>query len=193
MTNTIPTEEIDLYIWEGNSDIAIRAERCLSSLDIAVLRTDPSITLAPPDKTRCAVALVSVSVMGDAAFAGQDWLKEHAVPVVWVASEQRGYDPRFYPPAYSHTLPLTFNCSELRAMVLRLAGARVAATTAERRPSTQPLVAVSPIMQTLLADVDMYAGCDASVLIHGKPGWVKNVLLSGCTISRPALVGLLWR
>ncbi|MBP6020571.1 MAG: sigma-54-dependent Fis family transcriptional regulator [Burkholderiaceae bacterium] len=175
MNNAIPTEEIDLYIWEGNSDIAVRAERCLSSLDIAVLRTDPSITLAAPDKARCAVALVSVSVMGDATFAGQDWLKAHAVPVIWVASEQRGHDPRFYPPAYSHTLPLTFNCSELRAMVLRLAGARVAQASADRgATSTQPLVAVSPVMRALLADVDMYAGCDASVLIHGETGVGKE-------------------
>lgn len=175
MTSTVQAEDIDLYVWEGHSDIALRVDRYLANSDISVIRTDPSMTFPPHrDTTRRAVALVSVTVMGDARFMGQEWLKSHAVPVIWVASEERGHDPRFYPPAYSHTLPLSFTGAELRTLILKLAGGDVAPRNAEERPAEQPMIAVSGVMRRLLADVEMYADCDASVLIHGETGVGKE-------------------
>lgn len=172
-------DDIDLYIWEGSSDIGARAERCLAGFEVAVLHVDPAAT--PPaarDPARRAVAMVSATVMDGSRFPGLEWLKAQAVPVIWVASEDRGHDPRFYPPAYSHTLPLSFTCAELRAMVMRLgrkageAAAAQASGTASR--AAMPLVAVSPVMRALLDEARMFADCGASVLVHGETGVGKE-------------------
>src|SRR3546814_2558787 len=108
-------EDIDLFGWEGSSDLLGRAERGLANYDIRVIGADPSASFAQErDLARRAVALVSVSVMIEGRFVGHDWLTANAIPVIWMASEQRGYDPRFYPQAYSYTLPLSFTGAELR-------------------------------------------------------------------------------
>lgn len=175
MNNNIQSEDIDLYIWEGNSDIATRVERCLVNSDIGIIRVDPNMLVLPQkDPSRHAVALVSVTVIGDARFIGNEWLMSQDIPVIWVAAEERGHDPRFYPPAYSHTLPLLFTCAELRRLVSRLAG--VAANSKGQVPvnAPRPLIAVSDVMQKLLADVELYADCNASVLIHGETGVGKE-------------------
>jgi DNA-binding NtrC family response regulator len=106
---------------------------------------------------------------------GQDWLKSHAVPVIWVASEERGHDSRFYPPAYSYTLPLTFSAVELRAMIIRAAGKSASKQVREElRVPQAPMIAVSPLMRRVIADVELYADCDASVLVHGETGVGKE-------------------
>ncbi|WP_353149132.1 sigma-54 dependent transcriptional regulator [Pollutimonas bauzanensis] len=175
MNNNIPSEDIDLYIWEGNSDIASRVERCLVNSDIGVLRIDPNMLVLPQkDASRHAVALVSVTVIGDARFIGNDWLMSQDIPVIWVAAEERGHDPRFYPPAYSHTLPLLFTCAELRRLISRLAGAAANSKRQTQVSTPRPLIAVSDVMQKLLADVELYADCNASVLIHGETGVGKE-------------------
>ncbi len=169
-------EDIDLYIWEGKSDIALRIDHALAGTDIAVIRTDASMSFPPQrDATRVAIAVVSLTVMSDARFMGQDWLKSYAVPVIWVASEERGHDSRFFPPAYSYTLPLGFSAADLRAMVLRVAGKTASRQArAESRVPRAPMIAVSPLMQRVLADAELYADCDASVLIHGETGVGKE-------------------
>ena len=109
MSENFAHEAFDVYVWEGASDIASRAERCLAGMDVSLVRADAGTAFPPPrDVTRRAVALVSVSVMGDKRFSGYDWLAAQGMPVIWVAAEARGRDPRFYPPEYSYTLPLTF-------------------------------------------------------------------------------------
>ncbi|MGE8590026.1 MAG: sigma-54-dependent Fis family transcriptional regulator, partial [Alcaligenes sp.] len=167
MSSNFISNEPVLYVWEGSSDLAARAERAMENSSVAVLRVDPSLRLdAETHATRHAVALVSVSVMTEGRFEQHEWLVEHAVPVIWVASEERSYDPRFYPSAYSYTLPLSFTGAELRTLVAKLAGL-VAQVDRHSQGGPRPLVAVSPIMRALLAEADMYADSGASVLIHG--------------------------
>ena len=91
MNQKFVREEFDLYVWEGTSDIAARAERCLAGMDVTLVRADAGTAFPPPrDPGRPAVALVSVSVMGDNRFSGYDWLAVQALPIIWVASEARG-------------------------------------------------------------------------------------------------------
>ncbi|MBH0309885.1 sigma-54-dependent Fis family transcriptional regulator [Alcaligenes faecalis] len=163
-----------LYVWEGSSDLVTRAERAMEPSSVAVMRVEPSLVLeAERHPTRHAVALVSVSVMAQGRFEQHQWLVEHAIPVIWVASEDRGYDPRFYPSAYSYTLPLSFSQAELRTLVAKLAGL-TAQVEREGQGGPQPLVAVSPVMRALIAEADMYADSGASVLIHGETGVGKE-------------------
>lgn len=172
-TTFLPNEPI-LYVWEGSSDLALRAERAMESTAVAVLRVEPGLRLdAAHYTTQHAVALVSVSVMADGVFDQHEWLVEHAIPVIWVASQERSYDPRFYPSAYSYTLPLSFSGADLRGLVSKLSGLVVQAET-EVKSDKQPMVAVSPVMRALLAEVELYADSNASVLIHGDTGVGKE-------------------
>lgn len=174
MTKPAIRDDFDLYVWEGLSDIAARAERCLAGMDVTVVRADAGTAFPPPrDITRAAVALVSVSVMGDKRFSGYDWLASQGMPVIWVASEARGHDSRFYPPEYSHTLPLMFTAAELRRQLFDLLGSLDRADRQVARRE-QPFVAVSEPMQALLAEAQMFADCRSNVLIHGQTGVGKE-------------------
>jgi len=174
MTKPAIRDDFDLYVWEGLSDIAARAERCLAGMDVTVVRADAGTAFPPPrDVTRTAVALVSVSVMGDKRFSGYDWLASQGMPVIWVASEARGHDPRFYPPEYSRTLPLMFTAAELRKQLFDLLGSLDRADRQVARRE-QPFVAVSEPMQALLAEAQMFADCRSNVLIHGQTGVGKE-------------------
>lgn len=170
-------EDFDLFVWEGSTDLLGRAERCLTNYDVRVIRADPSMAFVQErDPTRRAVALVSVSVMTEGRFVGHDWLSANAIPVIWVASEERGYDPRFYPQAYSYTLPLSFTGAELRNLVFELAGVAAQIHAEERAAATRPrpLVAVSQAMRDVLAEAETYADCDSNVLVHGETGVGKE-------------------
>lgn len=173
MSVLLTTEPV-LYVWEGASDLALRAERAMESTNVAVLRVEPTTRLDPAThSTRHAIALVSVSVMAGGAFSHHDWLIEHAIPVIWVASERRQYDPRFYPAMYSYTLSPGFTGAELRGLVSRLGGLVSQGPATSARGGT-PLIAVSPEMKTLLAEVELYAGSDVSVLLYGETGVGKE-------------------
>lgn len=165
---------IDLYVWEGSADIAARVDQALAGFEVNVIHVNgPDVVLPERDPTRILLALVSVSVIGDARFTGQEWLSAQAVPVIWVAAESRGYDPRFYPPAFSHTLTASFTGAELRNLVgrvLRQACAPQAAVSAARAP----LVAESAIMQALLAEVDLFADTRSNVIVFGETGVGKE-------------------
>jgi len=167
-------DDFDLYVWEGSSDIAGRAERCLAGMDVTVVLADAGTAFPPPrDIARTAVALVSVSVMGDKRFSGYDWLAAQGMPVIWVAAEARGHDPRFYPPEYSHTLPLMFTAAELRKQLFDLLGSLDRADRQVARRE-QPFVAVSEPMRALLDEAQMFADCRSNVLIHGQTGVGKE-------------------
>jgi transcriptional regulator with GAF, ATPase, and Fis domain len=168
------TENIDLYVWEGNADIAARAERGLEGFDVNVVRADTGMSFPPArDPLRVAVALVSVSVMGDQRLSGVDWLAGQGIPVIWVAAEERGHDPRYYPPAYSYTLPLLFTGAELRALIGKLTGVT---QPLERPgvPNAAPLVAVSDVMRAILAEADMFADTRSNAIIFGETGVGKE-------------------
>ena len=36
MTQKFARDEFDVYVWEGTSDIASRAERCLAGMDVSL-------------------------------------------------------------------------------------------------------------------------------------------------------------
>ncbi|AVJ28930.1 sigma 54-interacting transcriptional regulator [Achromobacter spanius] len=174
MSENFAREEFDVYVWEGASDIASRAERCLAGMDVSLVRADAGTAFPPPrDASRRAVALVSVSVMGDKRFGGYDWLAAQGMPVIWVAAEARGRDPRFYPPEYSYTLPLSFTSADLRKLLTELLGTLNQLDRATPRRE-QPLIAVSAAMQDLLAEAEVYADCRSNVLIHGETGVGKE-------------------
>ena len=119
------------------------------------------------------MALVSVSVMGDTRFSGYDWLAAQGLPIIWVASEARGRDPRYYPPEYSYTLPPSFTASDLRKLLFELLGVLDQVKRAAPRRE-QPLIAVSAPMRELLAEAELYADCRSNVLIHGETGVGKE-------------------
>ncbi len=174
MSQSFARDEFDVYVWEGTSDIASRAERCLAGMDVSLLRADAGTAFPPPrDLGRPAVALVSVSVMGDKRFSGYDWLAAQGLPVIWVAAEARGRDPRYYPPEYSYTLPLSFTTADLRKLLYELLGTLNQLNRAAPRRE-QPLIAVSAPMRDLLAEAGMYADCRSNVLVHGETGVGKE-------------------
>ena len=96
-----------------------------------------------------------------------------ALPIIWVASEARGRDPRYYPPEYSYTLPLAFTTADLRKLLFELLGVLGQARPAAPRRE-QPLIAVSEPMRALLAEAEMYADCRSNVLVHGETGVGKE-------------------
>ncbi len=180
---------IDLYVWEGSSDFASRVDQALSGFDVRVIHVvGPDVLLPERDPARMMLALVSVTMVGDANFAGQEWLSAQAVPVIWVAAETRGYDPRYYPPAYSHTLPASFTSAELRSLlgrVLRLVSAPKHLAPACRAP----FVAVSEVMASLLAEVDLFADSRSNVIVFGETGVGKEHIAQRLHDSSPARKG----
>ena len=180
---------IDLYVWEGSSDFAARVDLALAGFDVHVVHVrGPDVLLPDRDPARLVLALVSVTMVGDASFSGQEWLSAQAVPVIWVAAETRGYDPRFYPPAYSHTLPASFTGAELRSLlgrVLRL----VSAPSHPAPASRAPFVAVSDVMASLLAEVDLFADSRSNVIVFGETGVGKERIAQRLHDSSPARKG----
>ncbi|CAM5207812.1 Two-component system C4-dicarboxylate transport response regulator DctD OS=Castellaniella defragrans OX=75697 GN=HNR28_001904 PE=4 SV=1 [Castellaniella defragrans] len=171
---TADLDDIVVFVWEGSADIGLRIQQCLANTDITVVRVDPASPVPPARQVgQRAVAVLSVSVIGDVHFTGQEWLRTEAVPVIWVAAEGRGWDSRFYPPAYAHTLPPTFTGAELRTMVLR-AAQREGARAERAGVRHSPFVADCAAMRALMHDVELYAACDASVVIHGETGTGKE-------------------
>ncbi|WJF91290.1 sigma-54 dependent transcriptional regulator [Paraburkholderia bonniea] len=165
-------DELDLYVWEGKADILERVARCMASFEVDVIRAD-DLVLAPGwIAARPSLALVSVSVMDSGTLVLHDWRATHGMPVIWVGAAPREHDPASYPPEYSHILPLDFTCAELRGMIARLAQ-QLRAHTA--RPSeASALVAHSEPMQALLHEVETFADCDTTVLVHGETGVGKE-------------------
>ena len=52
MNQKFVREEFDLYVWEGTSDIAARAERCLAGMDVTLVRADAGTAFPPPRAIR---------------------------------------------------------------------------------------------------------------------------------------------
>ncbi|MPW19830.1 sigma-54-dependent Fis family transcriptional regulator [Paraburkholderia sp. CNPSo 3157] len=172
MRTTAKIEELDLYVWEGKADIVDRVARCMASFDVEVIRAD-DIALSPErTSVRPSLAIISVSVIDTADFAVRDLQATHAMPVIWVGAAPRDHDPAMFPAEYSHVLPLDFTCAELRGMVSKLV-VQLRAHSAQTLESGA-LVANSECMQALLHEVETFADCDTSVLVHGETGVGKE-------------------
>ncbi|WEY37377.1 sigma-54 dependent transcriptional regulator [Paraburkholderia sp. SUR17] len=165
-------EELDVYVWEGKADIVDRVARCMASFDVEVIRAD-DIAISPERSAlRPSLAIISVSVIDSGALVLRDWQAAHGMPVVWVGQAPRDHDPAMYPAEYSHILPLDFTCAELRGMISKLA-LQLRAHSAQTAAS-DALVASSECMQALLHEVDTFADCETSVLVHGETGVGKE-------------------
>ncbi|QQC64929.1 sigma 54-interacting transcriptional regulator [Paraburkholderia ginsengisoli] len=172
MRTTAKIEELDIYVWEGKADIVDRVARCMASFDVEVIRAD-DIAISPERTAlRPSLAIISVSVIDSGALILRDWQAAHGIPVVWVGAAPREHDPATYPSEYSHILPLDFTCAELRGMVMTLV-LQMRAHSAKTHES-DAMIANSECMQTLLHEVDTFADCETSVLVHGETGVGKE-------------------
>ncbi|GGI53985.1 sigma-54-dependent Fis family transcriptional regulator [Oxalicibacterium solurbis] len=170
--NKPPQENIDIYVWEGKSDIFDRIARCLVSADVDVIRADGMEPLPEQVAQSTAIAIISVTVIDSSGFDAQDWQRTHGMPVIWVAEAPRAYDSRVYPPEYSHILMLDFTCAELRRQVFALAGElHLHGKSAQEH---DPLIAESDVMKALLKEAETFADCDSNVLISGETGVGKE-------------------
>jgi len=172
MRTTTPIEELDLYVWEGKTDIVERVARCMASLDVDVIRADDTAISPQRIATRASIAVVSVSVIDSGALILRDWQATHGMPVIWVGATPRESDPAMYPTEYSYVLPLDFTCAELRGLISRLVTQMRAHSAQTAAGDT--LVAESEPMRGLLREIETFADCDTSVLVHGETGTGKE-------------------
>ena len=175
LKNKAPQENIDIYVWEGKSDIYDRIVRCLVSSEVDVIRADGMDVLPEQPGLSPSIAIISVTMIDGGRFNADDWQKAQGMPIIWVAEAPRAYDSRVYPPEYSHILMLDFTCAELRRLVFGLAGElQGGAKTSQER---DPLIAESEVMKTLLKETVAFADCDSNVLIGGETGVGKELSL----------------
>ncbi|CAN5323854.1 sigma-54 dependent transcriptional regulator [soil metagenome] len=171
MSPPITFDELDLYVWEGKADILERIQRCMSSFDVDVIRADG----VPPEQdrtsARASLAVISVSVIESGA-SPVTTEQLQGMPVIWVAASSRERDSRTYPPEYLHVLPFDFTGAELRTMVAKLV--RQLRARAAQPEKGDTLIAHSPAMKGLLAEVAAFADCDHNVLVRGETGVGKE-------------------
>ncbi|OXC78161.1 sigma 54-interacting transcriptional regulator [Caballeronia sordidicola] len=165
-------DDLDIYVWEGKADIVEQVVRCMSSFEVDVIRADGMSIAAGQDAQRQAIAIVSVSVIDTGAFALRDWEAHRGMPVIWVGAAPRERDTSVFPTDYSHILPLDFTGAELRRMVAKLA--QQLRAHGEQAQESSALIANAECMQALLHEVQTFADCDTSVLVHGETGVGKE-------------------
>ncbi|HTJ93904.1 MAG TPA: sigma-54 dependent transcriptional regulator [Pararobbsia sp.] len=165
-------DELDIYVWEGKTDIVERVARCMASFEVEVIRADGIPISAERVASRPSLALMSVSVIDSGSLSARDWETAHGMPVVWVGAAARTTDPSMFPAEYSHILAVDFTCAELRSIVTKLV-LQMRAHSAQTQAPTA-LIANSEPMIKFLKEVDAFADCDASVLLHGETGVGKE-------------------
>lgn len=165
-------DELVIYVWEGQADIAERVERCVVNLGVSVIRADGMSLPVDSSELGQAIAVVSVSVLEGARFTRQGVEGTFGMPVLWVSANQRENSPGSYATEYSHVLPFDFTGAELRAMLVRI----LRRMQSHQRPMqrSDEMIAVADCMQQLLRDVDTFADCEHSVLIFGETGVGKE-------------------
>ena len=72
-------DELVIYVWEGQADIAERVERCVVNLGVSVIRADGMSLPVDNSELGQAIAVVSVSVLEGARFTRQSPRRNHAV------------------------------------------------------------------------------------------------------------------
>ncbi|NOT17359.1 MAG: sigma-54-dependent Fis family transcriptional regulator [Sulfuriferula sp.] len=170
-TNSL-ADNLELYVWEGKSDIAERITACMSSFNVDVIRAEDALVMPSKGAVRPAIAVMSVSVIDRAVVSADVWLKTHHMPVIWVADVERVADPRVYPPSYKHILMLDFTCAELRLLISKMATELLRSN--EPDSVLVPFVAESDCMQALLSEVETFSDCDVNVLVMGETGVGKE-------------------
>ncbi|AOY95287.1 sigma-54-dependent Fis family transcriptional regulator [Cupriavidus sp. USMAA2-4] len=165
-------ENLEVYVWEGKQEIADRITRFLAPLGVEVIRA--GALEAPPAEPRLkpAIAVISVSVIGNAKFTALDWEAAHGMPVVWVAAPGREGDPGRFPPEYAHILSADFSGADLRGQIGKLLPQLLAAS--EPETEVADLVAESPAMRQLLEQVDTFADFPSNVMLYGDTGAGKE-------------------
>ncbi|MDL5035909.1 sigma-54 dependent transcriptional regulator [Comamonas sp. Y6] len=165
-------DELVIYVWEGQADIAERVERCMLNLGVDVIRADGLSLSADTGELGNAIAVVSVTVLEGARFTRQGVEGTFGMPVLWVSANQREASPGSYAAEYSHVLPFDFTGAELRAMLVRIL--RRMQSNQRQVQRSGDIIAVAESMQRLLRDVDTFADCEHSVLISGETGVGKE-------------------
>jgi DNA-binding NtrC family response regulator len=172
MRPTTKIDDLDIYVWEGKADIVERVVRCMSGFEVDVIRADGMSIAADSSSQRPSIAIVSVSVIDTGAFALRDWEEHRSMPVIWVGAAPRERDASVFPTDYSHILPLDFTGAELRRMIAKLTLQLRA--HGEEAQAASTLIAHAECMQALLHEVETFADCDTSVLVHGETGVGKE-------------------
>ncbi|MCP3021627.1 sigma 54-interacting transcriptional regulator [Cupriavidus basilensis] len=165
-------ESLEVYVWEGKSDIADRVSRFLSPLGVDVIRAGALEALPAEPRLKPCVAVISVSVIGAAKFTALDWEAAHGMPVVWVAAPGRETDPGRFPAEYAHILADDFTGPDLRNQIGKLLPQLLAA--AEPANAVADLVAESPAMQQFLSQVETFADFNSNVMLYGETGAGKE-------------------
>ncbi len=163
---------LDIYVLQGDTDLVSRVSRCFDRVDVNVIAID-DLTIAPaPAASRAAVAVISMGAVGSSAAMLRECQRASVMPVIWVgecepqAEHARGADLYVLPPA--------FTCAALRGMVAKRAAQAHTHMHESGAPRAGPFIAHSECMRALLREVDMFADCDANVLIRGETGVGKE-------------------
>ncbi|WP_027017254.1 sigma 54-interacting transcriptional regulator [Comamonas composti] len=165
-------DELVIYVWEGQADIAERVERCVLNLGVDVIRADGLGLSGNVGELGNAIAVVSVSMLEGARFTRQSVEGKFGMPVLWVSANPREASPGSYATEYSHVLPFDFTGAELRAMLVRIL--RRMQSNRRQVQRSDEMVAESECMKRLLHDVDTFADCEHSVLLFGETGVGKE-------------------
>ena len=164
-------DALDIYVWEGDTDIAEHIARCFARFDVDVIRVDESGMRTAGESNRIALAIVSTSLPREVGASFDQWHSEIDLPVIWIGDASSEPGRANLASGRITRLPADFTHAELRAAVAALV-TRVRAHASMPAPST--LVAHSEGMQTLLHEVDTFADCDTSVLVRGETGVGKE-------------------
>ncbi|MDH5857988.1 sigma-54-dependent Fis family transcriptional regulator [Lampropedia aestuarii] len=165
-------DELVIFVWEGQADIADRIDRCVMNLGVDVIRADGLNLSAETGEFGNAIAIISVTVLEGARFTRQGIEGKFGMPVLWVSAKQRDTSPGSYAMEYSHVLPFDFTGAELRAMLVRILQRLHSNQTPVQRSGD--IIAHAECMKSLLSDVETFADCEHSVLIMGETGVGKE-------------------
>jgi hypothetical protein len=75
---------LDIYVWEGDTEIAEQVARCLARFDVDVIRVDESGLPPAGDPNRIALAIVGASLPRGAGVTSEPWCPGDDLPVIWI-------------------------------------------------------------------------------------------------------------
>ncbi len=165
---------VDLLVFEHGTRIQDRIGNCLPHASAVLHAPDLGVLLRSAGAGSGVVSkrILFIDIQS-IPFAGLDAAAEAAVghAVIWIAAPP-GED--FWPANMLHMLAHDFTCVELRGLVLQLAQQLQANAALAGAHAANELIALSPAMEQLLAEVDVFADCENNVLIQGETGTGKE-------------------